>query len=82
MGCFPIFAKKAKMNALRIFQLAGIMLPQLLISCNGQPKPNNQNQQITRTDTKQIVGGGCDGCEIMYVGMPKIILPEDNITVS
>ena len=36
------------------------------ISCNGQTKEiANQNDKI--------VGGGCDGCELMYIGMPKEI---------
>ncbi len=65
------------MNALKIFLLAGIVLTQLLTSCNGQTKPNNQNQQITKTVTKRVVGGGCDGCENMFVDMPSIINSSD-----
>lgn len=42
-----------------------------LTSCNGQTKqePNETKQ------TKQA-GGGCEGCELMYVGMPEQILSE------
>lgn len=65
------------MKALKIFLLAGILMPQLLTSCNGQLKPNNLNEQISKPDTNRIVGGGCDGCEIMYVGMPTTLNSSD-----
>ena len=43
----------------------------LLISCNGQTnhKPKNESNKI--------VGNGCDGCELMYIGMPKNISSID-----
>lgn len=45
-----------------------------LASCNGQTK----NEQIPKRNNKnKIVGGGCDGCELMYIGMPKNIQPID-----
>ena len=28
-------------------------------------------------DKSKIVGGGCDGCELMYIGMPEKIYPAD-----
>ncbi len=43
--------------------LSSIFLTAILISCTS--KTRNPDSQ------KQIVGGGCDGCEIMYDGMPK-----------
>lgn len=42
-----------------------------LSSCDGQTKDNSVVQ------TNKIVGGGCDGCELIYIGMPKIISPID-----
>jgi len=45
-----------------------------LTGCNGQTK-TNQSTQIPNSK-KEIVGGGCEGCELMYVGMPEKILPE------
>jgi len=34
--------------------------------------------QVKKTvESNKIVGGGCDGCELMYVGMPKNIKPID-----
>ncbi|MCT2562501.1 dioxygenase family protein [Chryseobacterium herbae] len=39
------------------------------MSCNGQTSEKKGNTKM--------VGGGCDGCEIMYVGMPKEIHSED-----
>jgi protocatechuate 3,4-dioxygenase, beta subunit len=50
----------------------------LLISltcCNGQTK--NNIPTANSSNTKTFVGGGCDGCEIMYVGMPSNILSTD-----
>ena len=46
-----------------------------LTGCNGQAKFNSAMPQ--NTDTKKLVGGGCDGCEIMFVGMPKNISSVD-----
>ena len=43
----------------------------IFISCNGQI---SENKQMT---TQELVGGGCDGCELMYVGMPNIISSVD-----
>jgi len=42
-----------------------------LTGCNGQTK-TNQSTQIPNSK-KEIVGGGCEGCELMYVGMPEKI---------
>jgi protocatechuate 3,4-dioxygenase beta subunit len=52
-----------------------------LISCSNQP--NNAQQFAALKDTTEpansnsIVGGKCDGCEIMYVGMPANIPSVD-----
>ena len=43
----------------------------LLISCNGQTKHKPKNE------SNKIVGNGCDGCELMYIGMPKNISSID-----
>lgn len=48
-----------------------------LISCNGQAKNNNPSVPITPTEKSTLVGGGCDGCELMYVGMPTDIFSVD-----
>jgi len=45
-----------------------------LLSCNGQT--DNKIAKQNSNKTKAIIGGGCDGCEIMYVGMPEKILAE------
>ncbi|MBO3099958.1 dioxygenase family protein [Gelidibacter pelagius] len=47
-----------------------------LTHCNGQTKSGTK-QSETKTERKQLVGGGCDGCELMYVGMPKNIKSID-----
>lgn len=61
------------MNRLLNFLLF-VSLFNFLTSCNGQTKENSTTQK--NTDTKILVGGGCDGCELMYVGMPKVISSE------
>ena len=38
---------------------------------------HSQVTEIVGNDEKKIVGGGCDGCELMYVDMPEIIYSED-----
>lgn len=41
------------------------------LSCNGQT-----NDKAQKSNNK-IVGGGCDGCELMYIGMPTEIHSVD-----
>ena len=45
-----------------------------LTSCNGQTKQKITQEQI---NIERIVGGGCEGCELMYVDIPKFISSED-----
>ena len=54
-----------------------IYLSFTLFSCNGQTKSTNQNRQITLTNKKKLVGGGCDGCELMFIGIPATISSID-----
>ena len=62
---------------IKIFIL--IVLSSTLTNCNGQIK-TKKNQNEIKTNQKKIVGGGCDGCELMYVGMPKNIKAIDTST--
>ncbi len=52
-----------------------IVLCNFLTSCNGQT--NSNAVPTSKTETKEFVGGGCDGCEIMFVGMPTNIKSAD-----
>jgi protocatechuate 3,4-dioxygenase, beta subunit len=52
-----------------------IMMVAILQSCQGQTKSNLPIQK--NTDIKKLVGGGCDGCELMYLGMPTNINATD-----
>jgi len=52
------------------------LLSAFVLSCNGQPANNQTHASNTPGDT-QAVGGRCDGCELMYAGMPKNINPVD-----
>lgn len=52
----------------------------LLIAVSFRCTRHNETKAIAPTEnatTKPVVGGGCDGCEIMYVGMPSDIKPVD-----
>jgi protocatechuate 3,4-dioxygenase beta subunit len=51
-----------------------ISLFHCLTSCSAQT--NNDNRTQTG-DKKKIVGGGCDGCELMFIGMPTNIPAVD-----
>ena len=55
------------MNPISKYLLAAAILF-MVSSCNGQEK---------RGQNRAIIGGGCDGCELMYVGMPKAIASID-----
>jgi protocatechuate 3,4-dioxygenase beta subunit len=61
-----------RLNQLGLF----VILINLLTSCNGQINTNKQSQTAPQSNAKQIVGGGCEGCELMYVGMPQKIFSE------
>ena len=52
-----------------------IFLFGMLSSCNGQTK--TAEPALNNSGTKKLVGGGCDGCEIMFVGMPTNISSVD-----
>lgn len=56
--------------------LASLLFPIVAIACQAQ---NTQFQPETiRTNSGDIiVGGGCDGCELMYIGMPDKINAVD-----
>jgi len=54
-----------------------VSIVNILTSCNLQTKNNNQLQQENPTVVLKIVGGGCDGCKIMFVGIPNNIKSID-----
>lgn len=47
----------------------------VFISCSAQRKDDKPTKQ--GDDTMRPVGGGCDGCELMYVGMPAVVQSVD-----
>jgi len=49
----------------------------LLASCNGQTKNSSPSVQ-TNSKNNKPVGGGCDGCELMFVGIPPNIQSVDS----
>ena len=53
-----------------------LALVSLFTNCNGQNKTETDQIKI-KIEKKKLVGGGCDGCELMYVGTPKNIKAID-----
>jgi protocatechuate 3,4-dioxygenase, beta subunit len=49
----------------------------IITGCDGQKPVNNQNLAVPVKKKGKLVGGGCDGCELMYVGMPTNINATD-----
>lgn len=46
-----------------------------LTGCNGQTKTEISTQQNPHPN--KVIGGGCDGCELMFEGMPANISSVD-----
>lgn len=53
-----------------------IALVSTLTNCNGQIK-SKSTATAEKLNTKAIVGGGCDGCELMFISIPKNITAVD-----
>lgn len=54
-----------------------IMLFTAMTTCNGQTKNANQTPTNSSTNKNKLVGGGCDGCELMFIGIPSNIKSVD-----
>ncbi len=52
-----------------------ILFKALLIFCLFFASCNGQTIDKSPKRNDKVVGGGCDGCELMYIGMPKNISP-------
>jgi protocatechuate 3,4-dioxygenase, beta subunit len=48
----------------------------VLTCCTGQVKNTDELEQ-TIESKKKLIGGGCDGCELMHIGMPTNINSAD-----
>lgn len=68
------FFKHITMKPLYSLAVFALLL-QFSISCNSPVKSNTQQPQPA--NAKKPVGGGCDGCEIMYAGMPAVLAWAD-----
>ena len=55
--------------------LTWLLIILVAIGCNGQTR-NVENRSNPKSGNR-IVGGGCDGCEMMFVGLPKEINSMD-----
>jgi protocatechuate 3,4-dioxygenase, beta subunit len=57
-----------------------ISLPMLFLLILSLQSCEGQRARSTVSDKEKIVGGGCDGCELMYIGMPQQIYASDTST--
>ncbi len=62
------------MKRLNHFELF-VFLFLFFTGCKGQTKNNTPTQN--EYDAKKLIGGGCDGCEIMFIDMPANISSVD-----
>lgn len=53
-----------------------VVLFNLLPYCTRQTNTEKQSQPLSKSNTEQLVGGACEGCELMYIGMPEKITSE------
>lgn len=63
-----IFPNKSRRQFIKSASIAAAMFPALpigLLNCKGSVENTTASQQA------KIVGGGCDGCELIFEGMPQ-----------
>ena len=78
MYLFPIRALMHCINARTMFR--GILFASLwlAVSSCGSSSQSPENQSLPEaTELTGPVGGGCDGCDILFVDLPQVILPSD-----
>jgi protocatechuate 3,4-dioxygenase, beta subunit len=63
-----------KLNLLKILSVG--LLSIFNYSCESKFKSEGKSE-TEQSDTKKLIGGGCDGCEMMFVGMPANISSVD-----
>jgi protocatechuate 3,4-dioxygenase beta subunit len=63
---------------MKLFNNLGLLVIVInfLSSCSGQSRIDKKNADQPKSETQEIVGGGCDGCELMFVDMPNEITSE------
>jgi protocatechuate 3,4-dioxygenase, beta subunit len=56
--------------------LLALSLLSTLTTCKGQNTNSTKEQPSPNNVSSKLVGGGCEGCDLMYVGMPDNISSE------
>lgn len=54
-----------------------ILIIGLVTGCNDEGKHDGSSVQENVPTVSTLIGGGCDGCDLMYIGMPADITPID-----
>ena len=67
-----------KRESMNVLSACIVVLP-LLAGCQGAKQQEVPVLHSPSTFTNQIVGGRCDGCEIMFEGMPEQLFSTDTI---
>lgn len=67
-------------KSILLFPLISLLLGFLFVACQGQPSHSASKSASSGTGfrNKAPVGGGCDGCELMFIGMPAEINAVDS----
>ena len=68
------------MNGLLHPSLLSVLILVLSIGCNGQSSTERAGSTAAAAQTTTGVGGNCDTCELMYIGMPASINTTDTST--
>ncbi|CAN5570223.1 hypothetical protein BH10BAC5_BH10BAC5_13320 [soil metagenome] len=59
---------------MRILYSVGFFVILIFVNgCKGQISSENKVQKNDSIPVKKIVGGGCDGCDIMYINLPAVL---------
>jgi protocatechuate 3,4-dioxygenase beta subunit len=73
--------REARRSFLKRASVFAVALPTgILLGC-ARPA-QTQPTQAAQRETKPLVGGGCDGCELVYDGMPAQLNPETRIAAA
>lgn len=69
------------MKSFLLYSFSFILLVNSFFGCTEEVQENKigttTNASQTPTGDEPIIGGGCDGCELMYIGMPENISSSD-----
>jgi protocatechuate 3,4-dioxygenase, beta subunit len=72
---FIKFTTTANLKKMKKESLTWLLIFLVVFGCKGQT--GNTENRTSPSQRNSVVGGGCDGCELMYIGIPKEISATD-----